>query len=273
MKHTLMILSLSMALLPPAAAEQPAQSSPAPARAQAQPEQAEADAPAAQRRAEEAARKERQRALFTCVALSRPLPGGGRYCVAGAGDMMHTARYAAGISPVEDVGAPAPVPENRVTRALNCPEAQGLPDNWYDDKYTPLWKEDALIPADKVLELWYAALESLWVPVSWFCDASGDNLVIISGRAANCHCYEMYLYQWDAERQGYARRGVYTYYSRLLQVFPTRVEFRPDGMSVTGRLLTQKGNTMEYRHIFRHADGNQTVRFPDENLRWVIGEL
>ncbi len=250
MKRALAILSL--VLLPMAAAESPAPD------------------PASHHVAAVAASDRIKEAESACIALARPLPGGGKLVVAGAGAAIHEAVYLQKLMPAEDVGTLASVPENRVTRALNCPEARQLPDNWYDDKYKAYWDSSASIPADKVLELWYSALETLYVPVSWFCDEAGDNLVIITGRAANCHCYEMYLYQWDAAKQAFSRRGVYTIYSRLFLLNPTRVDFLPEGMRVSVLALPRGGGSLEYRRLFRFADGDTTYRFPDENLRWEL---
>ncbi len=247
MKHTL--FALSLALLPLAAAETNTLH----------------PSPEARERAAERA------AEFACIALSRPLAGGGHCTVAGGGSVIRSELYIAREYPEAGLGTLVPVPVNRVTCALNSPEACDLPADWYDDKYKPLWKEDALIPADKVRELWYAAIECLEVPLSWFCDEAGDNLVIITGHAANYNYYEMYLYQWDEARQAFVRRGVYSFASRVLDLIPTRTEFLPEGMRVCGQLATEKGNTVEYSHLFRYAEGNAVVRFPDgENYRELI---
>ncbi len=246
MKHTytLTLIALSFALLPAVAAE-PSALHPSAAAAEQ----------AAQRAAE-----------YACTALSRPLPGGGHCCVAGGGSVMRSARHIAQKYPEAGIGVPVPVPENRVTAALNCPEACGLPPDWYDDKFKPLWSADVAIPADKVRELWYAALETLEIPISWFCDEAGDNLVIVTGGAANCEYDEMYHYQWDAEKQAFVRRAVCTYTSELLVLIPTMVEFVPEGMRVGALYVTEKGNTLQHRHLFRYADEKQYVEFPDSEI-------
>ncbi len=230
MKHTL--LSLSLALLPLAAADT----------ISAQP-QASEQAPASS----------------PCMAFSCPERG----CVAGFGAVMREAVGLHRQEPSAGLAVPAPVPSNRVTRALNTPKAAGFPSDWYDDKYKPLWAADALIPADRVLELWYAAMERLDVPVSWFCDEAGDNLVITTGHAANFHAYEMYLYQWSEAEQGFRRRGVYYFGSKVYQLLPSRVQFLPEGMSISARSLMKPGH--EFRHLFLYAAGNTAVRFPERN--------
>ncbi len=215
-----------------------------------------------------ASQAEQRAAEYACLALARPLPGGGTCCVAGGGEVMRAAHYWAQKYPDDGIGNPVAVPQNRVTRALHRPEALRLPPDWYDDKYKPLWADDAVFPADKVLDLWYAALETLEIPISWFCDEAGEHLVIVSGEAANCLHYKMYVYQWNAERKAFARRGVYGITSRHLALIPTRGEFLPEGMRVSVLGHSRAGNSLEYRHLFRYANGNDDYRFPDEEMRW-----
>ncbi len=261
MKSTHLTLALSLTLLPLTAVAEPAAFS------------YPTGAKVAQWRAEAEAQKTQRYARYACMALERPLPGGGTCCVAGGGDVIRTAQAWAERAPHAGIGVPCAVPVNRVTAALNTPASCNLPDDWYDDKYQAYWEPAALIPADKVLELWYAALERLFVPISWFCDASGDHFVIITGGAACFHYYGMYVYQWNEEKQAFARRGFYEYSSRLFCLIPTRTEFLSEGMRVCGLSLTDQGNTLEYRHFFRYEKQDGAVRFPDEELRHTFRKL
>ncbi len=195
-----------------------------------------------------------------CLAFSCP----GQGCVAGYGEVMQDVVALHRWMPSARLAVLVAIPANRVMRALNIPKAAAFPPDWYDDKFKPFWAADALIPADRVLELWYAAQECLAVPVSWFCDAAGDNLVIVTGHAANFHAYEMYLYQWNEAEQGFRRRGVFYFGSKEYHLIPSRVKFKPEGMSITA-VSPLRPEAAPFYHLFRYADGNTSVRFPDRN--------
>ncbi len=200
-----------------------------------------------------------------CFALSHSLPDGGCCVVAGHGTVMNEVRRWNKLLPVAQAGIPSSVPANRVTRALNTPAAASLPADWYDDKYKAFWAADALISADQVRKLWYAALENLDVPISWFCDEAGDNLVIVSGNAANYFAYDMYLYQWQEEKKSFVRRGNYYFGSKYFILVPSRVEFLPEGMRICA-VSAREGRVQEFHHLYRYDEGNAAVSFPERRM-------
>ncbi len=155
-------------------------------------------------------------------------------------------------------------PENRVASVLFDAAAAEWPPNRPDGADDALWVEDALIPADKLLNLWRAAVDNLAVPLSWFCDAAGDWLVIVSGDAACYHRYHMFVYQWVEAEQGFRRRGEYTLDSRTWALCPVLpAEFLPEGMKVSCCRRAANGE-MEYRsHLFPWAQKVAEHRFED----------
>ncbi len=148
---------------------------------------------------------------------------------------------AAAVTPVK--------PENRVERALSDAAAE-FPKNRPDGADDAFWAEDALIPVDKLLNLWRAAVDNLAAPMSSFGDAAGDWFFIVSGDAACYHRYHMFVYQWVEAEQGFRRRGEYTIASRTWALCPERAEFLPEGMKLTCCRRAANGE-LEYRcHLF-----------------------
>ncbi len=146
------------------------------------------------------------------------------------------------------------LPDNRITQVLTRPGEMLFPPGRADGADDALWAEDALIPADKLGNLWRAAVDNLPLFLSWFCDAAGEYFVIVSTDAACYHRYHMFVYHWESAHRAFRRKGEFTLASRTWAFCGRNTTFSTEGMQVVCERGAKSGQRERCSHFFLWKD-------------------
>ncbi len=181
--------------------------------------------------------------------LILPLPEGGHRHAAMGGALRAELRGGA-TSYAKVIGSFSPLPDNRITRALNSRHPWRSQGQRNPRAVDWLKKPGSFIPAGQLGELWSAAANDVYYNAqpSWFCDEAGEHLVILS-KSDPLHSYVVQVFVWDAARGGFVQRVRYPLACGNMLPISTRTEFLPDGVRLCCMSL-YSDDAFPYERVF-----------------------